>query len=509
MKNQNTYSKFFPVLLFFLVGGFLTSCDFLDPTEVTNPQTTGEDLARANEPVRALMPGLEAQFARALGSNVVVTETISDNYSVNGTGISSTFDFPGELNVDVDATNATGAATGAYWNASELRALASFVIDDIIPADDTANDAEIARVFYYRGMANLFQGENFVSAMLEREGEPVSAQILLQRAAEDFNQSLSIINSGQMSMAARAALARTHRSLGNAAEAAQFAQSVIDTDPEFLFTQPFDDNLANPAQAFLVARALKELQPLPRLDFLDPKYPSRSSAIPVAKAEEMYLILAEVSLSGTPDLVTARGHLVSAINLATDEDAGRVLIEFNDDDQRLDNQLNSRPRHSVFDVKAGPDAPARSGLVLTRPGAIQTPAISSTSFTEQNVNDANNADELIYLLYNLRQEILFLEGRRLHDLGIRVNFMLREIDSNVSLTRNSLGSTAYIPSYIPSGNNLDLFEPSSPYPGGEPDDSTDPTVTTTVITISHDINAILSAQRGTVLDNPFVGVPGL
>lgn len=503
-----TTFNFSAVLFLFLTVGLLASCDFLDPTEVTNPQTTDEDLAMANEPVKALMPGLEAQFARALGSNVVVTETVSDNYSVNGTGISSTFDEPGELTVDVGATNGTGAATGAYWNASELRALASFVIDDIVPGDETATDEDIARTYYYRGMGNLFQGENFVSALLEREGTPVPAQILLQRAAEDFEESLNFVSSGELATAVRAALARTHRALGNESDAAQFAQSVITADSEFLFTQPYDDNLSNPAQSFLVARALKELQPLPRLDFLDPKYPTRSSAIPIAKAEEMYLILAEAALSGTPDLLAARTHLSDAIALAVNEDAGRILVEFNEDDQRLNNQLQARPRHSLFEVKAGPDAPARSGLVLTRPGIIDTPVISSTSFTQQDIDDASTAEELIYLLYNLRQEILFLEGRRLHDLGIRINFMLREIDSNVSVTRESLGSESYVPSYIPSGNGLDLYDPSSPYPDGEPDDPETPSVNTTEITILHDMNAILASQRGTVMDNPFLALPG-
>jgi len=509
MKNLTTTFKFSTLLILFLTAGLLVSCDFLDPTGVTNPQATGEDLARANEPVKALMPGLEAQFARSLGSIVVVTETVSDNYSVNGTGISSTFDEPGELTVDVDATNGTGAATGAYWNASELRALATFVIDDIIPADETATNADIARIYYYRGMGNLFQGENFVSALLEREGSPVSAQTLLTRAAEDFTESLSLVSSGDLANAVRAALARTHRALGNGSEAVEFALSVLSADPEFLFTQPFDDNLSNPAHSFLVARALKELQPLPRLDFLDPKYSSRSSAIPVAKAEEMYLILAEAALSGTPDLVTARTHLNDAISLATNEDAGRTFVEFEEDDQRLNNQLQARPRHSLFEVKAGPDAPARSGLVLTRPGVIMTPEISSTSFTQQDVDEAATAEELIYLLYNLRQEILFLEGRRLHDLGIRINFMLREIDSNVSVTRESLGSRTYVPSYIPTGNGLDLYDPASPYPDGEPDDPENPSVTTTEITILHDINAILASERGTVIDNPFLALPGL
>ncbi|MFU8813557.1 MAG: hypothetical protein ACNA78_11375 [Balneolaceae bacterium] len=508
MKSSKRFIHYLAAFVLIGFGTILHGCDFLDPTEVSNPQATPEDLARAAEPVRAMMPGLEAQFARALGSNVVITETVSDNYSVHGTGISSQFDFPRQLTIDEGATNGTGATQGAYWNASELRALATFVIDDIIPGDQTASSQDIARVFYYRGMAHLFQGENFVGAVLEREGDVVPARTLLELAAGDFQESLNRSGSGVFATASRAALARTHRALGNEVQAANFATQVLNDSPTFLFGQPFDDNLSNAPYIFIVQRALKELQPLPRLDFLDPKYTTRESEIPVAKAEEMHLILAEAALTGAPDLGAARQHLINAINLANNESAGRVRVPFEENDQRLNNDLEARPRHDLFRVKASPDAPERENLVLTRPGTIETPTVSGTSFTEADINNAATADELIYLLYNLRQEILFLEGRRLHDLGIRLNIMLRELDANQSVTRSSLGVDTFVPAYIPSSNEMDLFDPSSPYPGGEPDDPQNPTVTTQVITIMHDLNERLTNQRGTVLGNPFVGVPG-
>ena len=84
------------------------------------------------------------------------------------------------------------------------------------------------------------------------------------------------------------------------------ADAALGADPGFAFLQEFDaSSIDNTAWAFLVSRALQEMQPLPRLDFLDPKYLVRTQGISVAKAEEMHLIKAEAALAGN-DLEGAR-----------------------------------------------------------------------------------------------------------------------------------------------------------------------------------------------------------
>ena len=70
------------------------ACDFINPTNVDNPTTTDEDLANADNPTAALMPGLRAQFARMISAYVVATAVVSDDYSIHGTGIDVTFDEP-------------------------------------------------------------------------------------------------------------------------------------------------------------------------------------------------------------------------------------------------------------------------------------------------------------------------------------------------------------------------------------------------------------------------------
>ncbi|MCK5650039.1 MAG: hypothetical protein KAJ42_01620, partial [Gemmatimonadetes bacterium] len=144
-----------------------TACDFLDPTNVENPRTTGEDLAQAQEPTAALLPGLEAQFARLLEATVVATECVSDNYSIQGTGLEASWDFPEDVTPSV--TNGTGG-DGFYWHAQELAALASFILDDIVPDDETATASDMGWAHYYRGMARLHMGENFTYAPIEESG---------------------------------------------------------------------------------------------------------------------------------------------------------------------------------------------------------------------------------------------------------------------------------------------------------------------------------------------------
>jgi hypothetical protein len=84
-----------------------------------------------------------------------------------------------------------------------------------------------------------------------------------------------------------------------------------------------------------------------------------------------------------------------------------------------------------------------------------------------------------------RQEILFLEGRRMADLGIRLPMMLREIDANANIDAGDPGTNPVVPSYIPAGEGMDLYTPTSPYTAGG-------VLTTTQVTINFDMNRILA-----------------
>ena len=92
-----------------------------------------------------------------------------------------------------------------------------------------------------------------------------------------------------------------------------------------------------------------------------------------------------------------------------------------------------------------------------------------------------------HALFLARQEIFFLESRRMSDLGIRLPMMQREIDANPNINTSSLGAAPVVPDYIPAGEIMDYFDPASPY---DPDGNLE----TTEITILVDMNRVLVAN---------------
>jgi hypothetical protein len=268
---------------------------------------------------------------------------------------------------------------------------------------------------------------------------------------------------------------------GDAAAANAAAVAAL-ADPDFVVIQEYDaTSVTNPPWSFLVSRALQEMQPLPRLDFLDPKYLVRTQGIVVAKAEEMHLILAETALAAGV-LATAQTQLRNAILLAQ----SRGTTTFDDEDLRKNGDLTLRPRDAVIEVRADPLSPYRSGLVLTRPGAVTQHEVSGTSLDGDSVAALTDIEELWHAFHLARQEILFLEGRRMSDLGIRLPIMLREIDANTSIAPGDLGTTAVVPAYLPAGDDMDLYTPALPY---DPDDES---LLETQITMLVDMNKVLT-----------------
>ncbi len=465
------------------VGG--TACEFLDPTDVDNPRTTPEDLAQAAEPTKALLPGLRAQFARATRTLVVLTEVVSDNYSIHGTGLDKQYDDPRGVSANV-ANSTSDFSVGVYPTAQELRALADFVVDVIAPEDATATPEQVSEARYYRGMAFLYLGENFTHAPTAKDGVPVPASELLDRALADLGAV-----TGDFRLRALAAQARAYRARGDA-QAEQRATEALAQDASFVFSAGYDSgNLENSPFSYLFLRPLQEMQPLPRLDFLDPKYLARDADIAVAKAEEMHLILAEAKLARS-DVGGGRAHLVDAIRLAR----SRGTTNFVDNDPRGNLDTSVRPRDAVIQVRADANSPYRAGLVLNRPDAsIPIPTVSGTSLDPDSVAALTDLDQVWHAFHLARQEILFLEGRRMSDLGIRLPIMLREIDANPNLNPGDPGTAGLVPTYIPQGEEMDLFDPKSPYEGTLLDSQQ--RLVSTQVTIRVDMNKVLTTNRVT------------
>ena len=467
----------------------VSGCDFLDPTDVTNPNTTTEDLANAAAPTTALLPGVRAQMARAVRAVVQTTALVTDDFEIAFTNVGPELSDPYQLSPDGPSSNSTGAI-GAYWNTQELRALADFVIDTIAPTDETATDEQLAEAHFYRGMAYLLQGENFVAAARVPDQAPTPWDELLTLAEQDFTDALAIAagaalpDGSELTLAINAALARTHRAAGNAAEAASFAQAALAADDEFLVTQVYSaGEIENP-----FSTEDRTYQPLPRLDFLDPKYTERGSPIPISKAEEMLLILAEIEMvSGNyvdavarvgGDFTDGGGYLAEAIRVA----GTRPVEPFDDEDARLNPNLTDRPSSSDMLVASAPGEDLRAGLVLDRPGVVNVPTVSGTSLDADSVEALTDPEDIRHAFWLARQEILFLEGRRVHDLGIRMPVMQREIDTNPTISDGDPVTEPVVPAYIPEGT-IDDFSPREPYVEG-----------TNEIVIDVDMNRILAQE---------------
>ena len=467
----------------FLAALAMATCDAINPTQVNNPTTTDDDLAQATNPTAALLPGLRAQFARMINAYVVAAEVISDNYSIHGTGIVVDMDEPHEVTPDL--VNSTGtSASGAYWNVQELRALADFVIDEIAPEDAGAPPQLVAEAHYYRGMAYLTMGEVFSHVPHEVDGTPQAASVALGKAITDLQAATGF------GPQANAALARAHRLLGDAGAASAAANAALSSEPNLLFAQSYDaTSIANTPVAFLVLRALQEMQPLPRLDFLDPKYTDRESAIPIAKAEEMHLILAEIALAAG-NMADARTQLANAITLA----GTRGMVSFDDIDERRNADLSLRPRSKEILIRADADSPYRAGLVLDRPSDdLMIPNVSGTSLDADSISGLTDANELWHALWLARQEIMLLEGRRLADLGIKLPMMLREIDQNDGINEGDPGTTPVVPGYIPQNPRyaMDIYTPLALYDGVDPGVP----LIETQVTIHVDMNKVLVANN--------------
>ena len=334
-------------------------------------------------------------------------------------------------------------------------------------------------------MAYLTMGEVFSHVPHEEDGAPQSADVALAKAVSDLQAGAGF------GPQANAALARAHRLLGDAGAAASAANAVLGATPNFIFAPPYDEQfLTNTSVAFLVLRALQEMQPLPRLDFLDPKYTERDSPIPIAKAEEMHLILAEAALA-SGNMTEAQSQLASAITLA----GSRGVVSFDDIDERRNAEIDVlRPRNAEILIRADADGPYRAGLVLDRPSdGLKIPNISGTSLSADSVASLGSADELWHALWLARQEILFLEGRRLADLGIKLPIMLREIDQNENINEGDPGTVPIVPAYIPSSPQyaMDIYSPYVLYDG----DDTDATLIETMVTMGVDMNRVLVANN--------------
>lgn len=476
MKSNKFTSKYFIRLLMFAL--LVSACELIDPTDVVNPDITQEKLFEdATGGAQPLLTGLEYAFAEAIGKTVYFTEAVSDNYDNTSTYLSTVLDKPRDITPN---DQYLGDDREIYFKLQTIRALADFGLSTVLPADDNSTDYDEARTLFFKGMAILMLCENFQAFPLAENGSMVRSETAIQNAISALESAYQLHPAEEHAINCKYALARAYRIAKDKAKAVQSCNEALGLDPAYVLYAEFDPiNLFNEMTRFIVTRPQNDLQPLPRLDFLDPKFNDRAggSPIPVLKAEEAYLILSEASLSNG-DLSSAKNYLIEAIQLA----GSRETSDFMDNDPR-----KNRPSNPGYKVKADAAAEEVEGLILERNGnTVTTHPVSFTSLTPDDINMLQSEEGIFRALYLIRQEIFFAEGRRMSDLGIRLPVMQRQFEANPNIHLGDYGTEIFVPNYIPETDEMDAYTV---------DDANG------VVTIMHDMNKILAANRTTV--SPF------
>lgn len=434
----------------------LTSCDLLSPGDIENPNVSEGDFVKSDGAMTAWVNGANKQMANVMSDYVELTELLSDNYYNNYSMTSQVFDIPFIQYTDDDVTT-------LQRDIGTLRETALEGLTKVAANDKTTTDAQRFNLTYIEGFSFLLAGEYFTCLPMENGGEVKPWRDQLNAAVDDFRVALSLAQTDEERAFVSNLAARAYRDLGDKTSAVAMARQALGYSNDFVKQVEFDgaNGQTNWAQFYLYE---PKFQPLPRLDFLDPKYFRYSSAteerpICIAKAEECHLILAEAA-SSDGQLDEARQHLHDLLTLVK---ARPVQSGVND-------QLETRgvggyklyPNSSDYRVAASADDSLRAGLVLDRqaPHLISVPYISGTSVTAAMIDRCTTADELLELTYLMRQEVFIAEARRAADLGIRLPVCETEANGNPSATGATDGTDytkAYIPSYIPGDKGMDAF----------------------------------------------------
>lgn len=467
-----------------LLGVF--SCELVDPTEVTNPNLTEDAILSTTNPMTPWVLGVRRQLALATNEHIVLTEIGSDNYQNVMTFYNQNFDRLQIRPVDTDVN-------AFQRELHRLREMADYGLTAVAEADPAATADQIAELNFMKGYSFLIGGEYFTYLPIAPGGEAVEWREFLQQAAAAFTAAETSTNT-TISAAASLGKARAHYKLGNKSEAVAAAQLAISKAPALVYYAQFDQaqTPVNRAQTAMYDRGnFDDLQVLPRMDFLDPKYYFRgaSEASPVAllKIEEAHLIIAEAQISDN-NLGGAEDTLKGLLGLV----GTRTVSTFSNTQQdRTENNPGSRPDNAEVAVAASAADPLREGLVLDRQaGNISVATISGTSVTEAMIEDAMASEEAaLELLYLMRQEIFIGEGRRLSDMGVRLVISEIEYLANENIDEDHPGTVPVIPPFIQSiATELDAF-------------TYDAAAGTCVIT--HNINRIISSNRSNEWVAPF------
>lgn len=473
----------------FAVALALASCEAADPFETVNPNIGEDDVVGQANSSLAWMAGLDRQMAITFNQIGVLSEIASDNYDNTNTFFNQ---FVDDFNIQYQDNDINVAHRGI----GRLREKALYGLNEVGP-NDPAGYAETtkAEYYFYLGIAYLYAGEFYNALPQEDRGPLVNRAGNLNSAVGAFTSALAADPSHVGAMLGRA---RAHYRLGNETEAVADANAALAADDDYVRYIEFDpvnndgqanqfDYTKNNMQLALQERGgFDDLQPLPTLDFLDPKVYSISatedSRIPLLKAEEAYLIIAESQIA-SGNLPAAALTLQDLLTLV----ASRPTNTFDDStEDRTQRAPGSRPDSTDVTVNG------RADLVLYRKGGpVTVPAVSGTSADAAEITAAVTAGEetMMTLLYRMRQEIFIAEGRRFTDMGL--SYVISEVEAlqNPNIGDGHPSTLSDLPSFL---ENIT----------GEADEIDYDAVARTC-TVTHDINQIIAQNRADDAVCPF------
>lgn len=440
---------FFTAILTFGCSGDFG--DVVDFKEVENPNLSEASVVGQPNSASIWLSGLERQLALVFQETLTLAELGSDNYVNTQTFFNQFMD-----GLEIQITDPDMRDT--QRDIQRLRELAIFGINEVGPGDPNYDAETEAEFNYFEGLAYLFSAMYFSALPEEPVGVPISSDQHYLNAIASFDIAISINAKPEYHLAK----ARANYYLGNQSAAVSAAEAALALSTSFDRTVRFDES-NGPSNTFedaLYERAtFDDLQPLPTLDFLDPKYsfldPNEDAPVHYMKAEEAYLILAEAALANN-DIAGARTNLTSLLDVISTREVRNIDDSI---EQRSQVDEGSRPDDASIVVNG------RSGLVLSRQdGNVDVPSVSGTSLTEDDIDAMQDDDAGLELLYRTRQEVFIAEGIRLVDMGVKLVIDENEILLNENINEGDLGTVAVIPSFIAAVvSDLDAitYEPGS------------------------------------------------
>lgn len=452
---------------------------------VLNPNITDDVYISNAGAASSWVNGVRRQLALTMNQVVVSAELVSDNYYNNRTQSSKVFDIPQIDYYDTDVNN-------MQTQVAVLRTMAEYGLSKVLPGDNTATAANYAEMYFSLGYAHILSGELFVGLPGSEKGRVLTPTEHLNLAIANLNAAITLAVAGSTEQMAYTLLkARAFYSLGNADSAVSLARNAMNI-PTLLRQVKYDgtNGVTNDMQTYVFSSTYNEFAPNPRLDFLDPKYyhiglaAADQKPVTIVKAEEAWLIVAESAISKS-DLAAAR---ITLKDLLTSVIANRPAVSL-DDSKETRNGGNRKDYPVTAElVKFDAADNTRSGYILNRQaGNITAYTVSGTKVTATDIDAAATQDDLLYLLYRMRQEIFMAEGRRMTDLGIKFPVSQTEQLNNKYVTDADI--KAQIPSYIPLARGMDDFTNDK---------------VAGIVTMKYDMNKVLVANKTSPYIFPFI-----